>query len=331
MKNRRIWYVVSCLLCIVLALTGCGSSGTTDMDTIPNNQTEERASSFSEAQVNENRGMNDTGTVKKQLENSKVIEQTEAYTVYELSFERDGMNIYGQFYIPSGNASQYPITIIGHGFASSYSYTAAYAEYLAKAGIAAYVFDFCGGSSYSESDGSMKDMSVLTERNDMETVLNGILQFDFVETDNVFLMGESQGGMVAALLAAKRSEDVKGLVLFYPAFVIPDYARSFYSDVSQVPKNPTALGRMVGRRYYTDVIDMNVYDEIKGYEKDVLIVHGNNDNTVPISYSERAIKTYSSAQLLVMDGARHGFSGSQLQDACNEAVDFINSHINQTK
>lgn len=268
---------------------------------------------------------------KKKLENAKVIEQTESYTVYEQPFERDGMKIYGQVYIPSGDASQYPTTIIGHGFESSYSFTASYAEYLAKAGIAAYVFDFCGGSSHSESDGSMKDMSVLTERADMETVLNEILQYDFVDTDNVFLMGESQGGMVSALLAAKRSEDVKGLVLFYPALVIPDHARSNYSDASQVPENPTALGTMVGRRYFTDVIDMNVYDEIKGYEKDVLIVHGNSDNIVPISYSERAVEEYSSAQLLVIDGAGHGFAGSQLDDACNAAVDFINSHINQTK
>lgn len=293
-KNRRILDVAFCVLCLVLALTGCASS---------------------------------TGTVERQLDKSKVIEQAEAYTVYELSFVRDGMNIYGQLYLPNGNAAKYPVTVIGHGFESSYSYTASYAEYLAKAGIAAYVFDFCGGSSHSESDGSMKDMSVMTEKADMEAVLDGILQLEFTDTDNVFLMGESQGGMVAALLAASRSEDVKALVLFYPAFVIPDYARGLYSDASQVPENPTAMGGIVGRHYFTDVIDLDVYDVIKGYEKDVLIVHGNKDNTVPISYSERAIGTYSSAQLLVIDGAGHGYSGTQLDDACNAAVAFINSHI----
>lgn len=173
----------------------------------------------------------------------------------------------------------------------------------------------------------MKDMSVLTESADMEAVLNGILQLDYIDKENVFLMGESQGGMAAALLAAKRSEDIKGLILFYPAFVIPDYARSYYHDVSQIPKNPSALGTMVGRCYFADVIGMDVYEEIKEYKKDVLIVHGNNDHTVPVSYAERAVSAYASAQLLVVEGAGHGFYGPQLLDACSTAAEFIHLRL----
>ena len=37
------------------------------------------------------------------------------HTVYELAFERDGMQIYGNLYLPKSEAEQYPITIIGHG------------------------------------------------------------------------------------------------------------------------------------------------------------------------------------------------------------------------
>lgn len=133
--------------------------------------------------------------------------------------------------------------------------------------------------------------------------------------------------MVAALLAAKRMEDVKGLILFYPAFVIPDDARQNYTDSDHIPDNPTALGNMVGKRYYMDVINMDIYAEIRRYEKDALIIHGYRDSTVPITYSERAVSEYPSAELIVMDGAGHGFSGTQLEEACDSAANFINSHF----
>lgn len=293
----RIRYAVLWLLCLVMVLAGCAS----------------------------------TGAETRPQEDSEAIGRTDSYTVSELSFERDGMNIYGNLYMPAGTASSYPVAVIAHGFESSYSYTSAYAEYLSEAGIAAYVFDFCGGSSHSESDGSMEDMSVLTEKADLEAVLDGIIQLDFVDRDNLFLMGESQGGMVAALLAAERAAEVNALVLFYPAFVIPDYARELYSDASQVPEEPQAMGGVVGRRYFTDVIDLDVYDEISGYGQDVLIVHGDSDSVVPLSCSERAIREYPSAQLLVIEGAGHGFAGSDLQEACTAAAAFMKTHISQTE
>lgn len=65
MKIRRKWCVVLCLLCLVQALIGCGSSGRADMETTANNQTEESVSSSSTAQVSENIDTNATGTEKK--------------------------------------------------------------------------------------------------------------------------------------------------------------------------------------------------------------------------------------------------------------------------
>ena len=137
-------------------------------------------------------------------------------------------------------------------------------------------------------------------------------------------MGESQGGMVAALLAASRPEEIQGLALLYPAFVIPDDARKRYTSEEDVPESSHIFGVPVGRIYYTDVLDMDVYREISGFDKNVLIIHGSMDGTVPIAYSERAVdEVYSSAELVVLDGAGHGFYGTDQETAAMDIVEFL--------
>ncbi|MDO4261161.1 MAG: YqiA/YcfP family alpha/beta fold hydrolase [Eubacteriales bacterium] len=264
-------------------------------------------------------------TTKKQLETMELLSETEAYQIYELPFERDGLRIYGEFYLPK-NTDSYPTVLIGHPFGSSYQWTASDAARFAEHGIAAYVFDFCGGSPNSKSDGAVTEMSVLTERDDMEAVLDGLRNCEFVDNENLFLMGESQGGFVAAMLAAKRPEDVKGLLLFYPALVIPDDARERYADMSQIPETSSIFGVSVGRIYYTDVFDMDPYAEISGYQKDVLIVHGDQDGIVPISYAERAAEEYASAELITIEGGGHGFYGEQFDTANDAAIRYIQEH-----
>lgn len=259
----------------------------------------------------------------EELDAASVIEDAAAYTVYELTFERDGMQIYGNLYLPKSDGTQYPTAIIGHGFGSSYSYMAPYAAILAENGIASYVFDFCGGSPGSKNDGTPLQMSVLTEREDMEAVLEGLQAYRFVDRENIFLMGESQGGLVAALLAASRPEDVRGLALLYPALVIPDNAREWYMDESHIPETAQVFGTPVGRVYFTDIFQMDVYDKIGNFNKNVLIVHGNDDSIVPISYSERAVEVYPSAELIVMDGAGHGFYGADRGNAVMDIVEFL--------
>ena len=268
-----------------------------------------------------------SGAQGEELDAASVIEDTSAYTVYELAFERDGMQIYGNLYLPKSEDEQYPTAIIGHGFGSSYSYTAPYAAILAENGIAGYVFDFCGGSPGSRSAGDPLQMSVLTERKDMEAVLEEIQAYRFVDRENIFLMGESQGGLVAALLAASRPEDIRGLALLYPALVIPDDARERYADESDIPETSQVFGTPVGRVYFTDILQMDVYDGIGNFDKNVLIVHGSDDSIVPISYSERAVEVYPSAELIVMDGAGHGFYGVDRENAAMDIVEFLQQNI----
>ncbi|MBO5484566.1 MAG: alpha/beta hydrolase [Lachnospiraceae bacterium] len=52
-------------------------------------------------------------------------------------------------------------------------------------------------------------------------------------------------------------------------------------------------------------------------------MHGDADDIAPLSYSRKAVKTYSSADLKVIKGAGHGFDGA----ADDEAVRYILSYL----
>jgi uncharacterized protein len=258
-----------------------------------------------------------------QVEESEMEDTMGKYQIKEILWERDGMSIYGQAFIPANEKGKYPTVIIGHGFTGTYRDNTNYAEFLAENGYAAYVFDFCGGSNYTKSDGNTRDMSVITEVEDMKAVLEHFKTLDFVDSEHIFLMGESQGGFVAALTAAERPKEISGLIMLYPAFIIPDNAKASYGSVSAIPDDTNLWGVHVSAKYYSDLWDLNVYDKIGKYTGDVLIFHGTQDHLVDISYSKRAAETYESAELVVYDGAGHGFNGSYSQDARDKMVEFV--------
>lgn len=59
--------------------------------------------------------------------------------------------------------------------------------------------------------------------------------------------------------------------------------------------------------YVKAVKDMNIYDEIKGYEGPVLLIHGTKDKLVDISYSRQAREVYKQCEYLEIEGAGHIF------------------------
>lgn len=282
-------------------------------------------STISEKQnIKENESEIDIGKKIDEFKNSKKeINKLEKYSVYELCFNSIGNNIYGQLYLPNTIEEKVPLAVICHGFCGSYKDSANYAEYCAKEGIAAYVFDFCGGAIDSASDGNIEDMSIITEKNDLERIILGFDFYDFIDKDKMFLIGESQGGTVAAIYASRSIKKIAGMVLLYPAFNIPDDARRLYNDRTGIPNNPEVLGVTVGRKYYEDAIDMDIHMETIGFQNPVLIIHGDRDNVVPISYSQEATTMYNDAKLITINGSDHGFYGDDLKEAARQSVEFI--------
>ena len=243
------------------------------------------------------------------------------------SVEREGFTISGELYLPDDSRGRYPIVIMAHGFGGSREGTRPYAEILVREGIGCYIFDFCGGGLSSKSDGSMVDMSLLTESADLEAVIGSIRKEPFADRKNIFLMGESQGGVVSTIAAGDVGEDIKAMVLLYPAYVLFDDARKKYPSNDMIEDSTTVFGLPVGRKFYEDVFSLNIDDYMLKFSRNVLILHGNVDEIVPMSYSIAARKKFPAAKMIQITDAGHGFYGKEVVQAGREMVSFIEENL----
>ncbi|MCR5503737.1 MAG: alpha/beta hydrolase [Lachnospiraceae bacterium] len=229
----------------------------------------------------------------------------------------DGMTIRGKICRPEGEG-RFPAVIFSHGFGSNYRQLIHHGDLIAEAGIVCVFFDFCGGGLESESDGTMQEMTLFTEKEDLINVMKAVRDLPYVDTDKFFLMGESQGGMVTAMVGAEFCEEVKGLILWYPAFVIPEDSarriREGEKGVFGIPLSPD---------YDKTAVSVDVEKIQKAYEGPVLLLHGDKDPVVPADYSRRALDTYPNASLREFIGAGHGFEESDSTEACLSSIGFI--------
>ena len=248
------------------------------------------------------------------------------YKTQEWYVQRDGNRIYGVLYLPQNAQDKLPAVIFSHGFGGNYQVGAQYAQALAERGYVVYCFDFCGGSPGSRSDGSTLEMSIFTEQADLEAVIDGIRELEYVDDENLFLMGSSQGGAVSAITAAAHPDEIRGMVLLYPAFVLVDRANELFQSAEEIPDTYYFMWMNVGRAYFEPLLDYDIYEAIAPYEADVLLIHGDADGIVPLSYSERALEVYRSARLEVIPDAGHGFYGQDARQAQEYILDYLESH-----
>ena len=164
---------------------------------------------------------------------------------------------------------------------------------------------------------------MLTEAQDLNAVIDHFLQDP--RFSSVCLWGESQGGFVSSYVAASRPEDIAALVLEYPAFVLVDTAKASRREDGTFPETGRLLGMKIGRAYYEALAGMDIYDHIAAYRGPVLILHGDRDRLVPLSYSERALDAFDHAELVVIRGQGHGFMFSGRREAMEKELAFLRS------
>lgn len=246
------------------------------------------------------------------------------YTAREMWVEHGGKRVYGVLYVPKGLDRPAPAVVCSHYFGGTHRASGEWAQLMAEAGYVAYAFDFCGGSAASRSTGETTECSILTEAADLSAALDAVAALDEVDAGSVFLLGQSQGGAVSAMVAAERPADVAGLVLLYPAFSIHDEMLALFGSADAVPEEFDFWQRL-GRVYAVDAINYDFYERIGAYSGPVQLFHGNADGIVPLSYSERAASLYTDVDFEVIVGAGHGFHGADQRHVAQRATAFVES------
>ena len=246
------------------------------------------------------------------------------YKTRKINIDRDGMNIYGVAHIPSGIEGKLPAVIISHELGATLDRVKGYGEALAKAGYVTVCFDFCGGGWESRSDGAVLDMSVLTEKADLEAVLDEVMQWECVDAGSVYLMGNSQGGYVSTLVAAERPDDVRAMILIYPGYSLYYDVHEMFDSTKEIPDSDYLLGMRLGRSYFEDIWEQEPYQKAQEYGKEILLIHGSRDSVVPLSCSARLADTVDHVEYHVLRGADHGFLGRNFDQAVSYILDFLN-------
>ena len=240
--------------------------------------------------------------------------------------ERDGLTIRGSVFGIS--QERRPAVILSHGFLANSKMCKTYAKLLASMGYVSVIFDFCGGGLMSSSDGRSEDMTLFTEVEDLKAVISYMKTQPYVIPERISLLGCSQGGVVSAFVAKEDGFTPEKLILLYPALCIPDDARKgkmmFYSfDPANIPDILGSLPMKLAGAYASEVIDMDIFTSLKGYEGEVLYLHGTKDNIVDISYARRASEIFPQREYHEIEGGGHMFKGRADEEACGYIKAFM--------
>jgi len=245
------------------------------------------------------------------------------YTVKEYDFDSNGKDIYARAFVPDASG-RVPLVIFSHGLGANVEHEEEVQKALAKAGIAVFSFEFAGGSSSEApmSEGLTTEMSVLTEVQNLKDAIRIASGMEYVDPQKIYLMGSSQGGLVTAL-TAEEVTNIQGLFLFYPAFSLPDDIRSSFPKLDEVPETFNLLGTKIGKKYITDIYDMDPYANLEKLAMPVHIYHGKDDNIVPLTASKKALKTLPNARLTTLEDTGHALTPEQQAQIGFEIADEI--------
>jgi uncharacterized protein len=225
----------------------------------------------------------------------------------QAQFASQGQAIFGVLHTPE--ATPAPGLIMCHGFtgdkSESHRLFVNAARDFAAHGLAVLRFDFRGSG---DSAGEFRDMTIATEIDDAQAALDFLASRPEVDPSRLGVLGLSLGGCVAACLAGREPERVKALVLWAAvahtketfARVLPPFEGAEVLDLS---------GWGLGRAFLDDARRRRPLEEVARYPGEALIVHGGEDQTVPVSDAQDYQEVVGArSRVVIVGGADHTFS-----------------------
>ena len=224
-----------------------------------------------------------------------------------------------------------PTVVVCHGFTGSKdeALLCLIADSLQRRGIASIRFDFNG---HGQSEGKLEEMTVPNELEDARRVVAYCRSLPWV--GDVSLVGHSQGGVVASMLAGELGDGIRSLVLCAPAAVLRDDAlrgqlMDTRYDAGNLPDYVEFMGgsKRLGKAYFEAAQTLPIYETASRFAGPALIIHGTADRVVPYTYGERYREVLKDSELVLMSGVDHCFTGDGIAKRCAGLVaGFIARH-----
>ncbi|HEX5937055.1 MAG TPA: alpha/beta hydrolase [Actinomycetota bacterium] len=201
-------------------------------------------------------------------------------------------------------------------------------------------YDFRGNGNSDEPPGPCT----------METFVDDtVALLDELGIDRVHVYGQSFGGMVAQVMGSTVPERVRTLILactdmgprraipptartpkaepwralYAPGFpdTHPDHVAEDLRIGAAQPKHPVG-----GRRQWEAMEDFDSYDLLPGLTVPALVLHGTEDQLIPVESGRRLAERIPDAELVLLEGAGHLYHSEQAEAADAAVLDFGRRH-----
>lgn len=201
-----------------------------------------------------------------------------------------------------------PLVIVQHGFTGHMEerHIIGVQRALNEAGFATLRTELYG---HGKSGGTFRDHTLFKWLSEMLTIVDYAKNLDFVS--DLFLCGHSQGGLLMMLTGAMERDAVRAILALSPAVMIPEEARRgvFLGNTFDPRHVPDMLVREDGSLLSGNCVRaaqlIRVEPAIEAFHKSVLIIHGEEDEAVPLRSALDAASRYEDVRMVVIPGDNH--------------------------
>jgi len=233
---------------------------------------------------------------------------------------------------PAYDGAKAPVAIILHGLTGHRAepHLNAFRDAIYDSGVATVRFDYNG---HGESEGQFSQMTLFNELEDSHMIYDYVAGLPWVDKDRIFVVGHSQGGLEAGLLAGELgSKKVRALLLLAPAACIHSMAEEheFFGFRLGEGEFPDSLrfwkGMQLGKAYLQSAVDCDVYGIASRYDGPVTIIQGLKDTPWLIRDSERYTEYLPQAKYVSLEGLSHCYD-EDMETPAKIGAEFILENI----
>jgi len=247
--------------------------------------------------------------------------------VEHITLQRAGLKLAGRW--EKKGSAPAPVVLMLHGFGGDMgvhpdSWFQHLSDQFTASGLATLRLDFNG---HGRSEGRFCDMTPYGEIEDAATFLQYALNRE--DVTDIYLLGHSQGGVVAGMLAGYYHDMVKKLALLAPAASLKTDAQTGRCmiaryDPQHIPEAvDTGNDHIVGGLFFRMAQSLPIYEVTGQFHGDALVVLAGQDCVVSRGGVAHYAQVMPRARLLEKPTLDHGLGGAEHEETMREIVGFI--------
>jgi esterase/lipase len=210
--------------------------------------------------------------------------------------------------------------IVSHGFSSNKENVSIYTKFLQSKGYPTLAFDYSG---HGESEGDITNTTATAWKDD----LNAAIDFMKQHCDGIALLGFSLGGM-SSLLCSSRSN---ATIAIAPPTNFRKLVTHFIKTglVKKLKEFIDFGGLNIKHSFITDSAKYDMKNIMKKIKCPILLIHGDEDDIVPLSQSQEIIEYINEPKkLVIIEGMTHNVtSADQMTIIYKEISEWLEKYL----